>query len=95
LQIECQEIGSRKQKESDKISEEWLKQGYTYAGTFIFNKETNACLFRTISMHSGLFNGSIIDLFSNKTLADYLENKEGEIISGDKGEYLYLERMNF
>lgn len=97
LQSECQEIGSKREKEDKKKTEEMTSQGILYSGKFVFNKEDNTCLYRnrTLSVQSGVEDASIIDLFSNRTLASYTENKNGEITSGDKGRFNYIQNTHF
>lgn len=67
------------------------------SGKFVFNKEDNTCLYRNriLSVKTGLEDAIITDLFSNKTLASYTENKNGEVLSGDKGRFNYIQNTHF
>lgn len=95
LQKECSDLGSKRYKEDHKDGES-LGNGGIFSSDYIFNKSNNSCLYKsTYAYPDGMMTQYIIDLFTNKTLGYYSVDKNGDLVDGDKGEFLYVERTNF
>lgn len=94
LQKQCLDMGPKKVKEDSAY--DYSPEGSSFSADFIFDKKTNECFYRTTFMASnGTMTRSITDLFTNRTIAEYMEDKNSRILAGDKGNYLLTERSHF
>ncbi len=95
LQKQCLELGSKREKEDQTYNKQNTSNDIVSSSDYIFDKNTNDCLYRSISVGQGITQKSIVDLFTNKTLGYYMENIDGRIVGGDKGEFNYVQHTHF
>ncbi len=96
LQKQCVELGDKRNKEDQAYEKQNPSYNTAYSGSYIFDKETNDCLYRSIYLGTGGgITKDITDLFTNKSLASYTEDKDSNVVDGNKGDYLSVERSHF
>ncbi len=96
LQKECLQIGNKRIKEDEDYDKTHpFKEGDLLSSSdFVFNKDKNLCLYVLRSFDKDYTSGTIIDLFSNKRISDYIETG-GEVSYGSKEDFLKIKKENF